>query len=154
MEWWFDPERRHDYQRRIEAAGATDVTVNVGIEHGVLIRTSSWKDKRNWQNQHRAETLLNPDGFATESGDRFVAPFTEQTELQSPSGSHLAFVCTGQLEFIPTDDATEVVSMHSHTLTGGNWLRRQQIWKSDVEAQLRLYRQQCERCEAHLRPSR
>lgn len=155
MEWWFDPDRRFDYQRRIEETGATDFTVSITAEDGVLVRISSWKDNRHWHNRHRTETHLSPDGLATHSGERFIAPFTEHTELQSPAGRHLNFVCTGQFEFIPTDDdSTEVVSTHAHALTGGNWLHRQQIWKSDLEAQPRLYREQCERCEAHLRSTR
>lgn len=152
MGWWFDLARRNDYQRRIEAMGVTDLTVSVTKEEGLLVRIASWKEKRNWTHRHRTEMQLGPDGLAAPSDDRFVAPFTEETDLQSPTGRHLAFICTGQLQFLPIeDDATDVLSSHHHSLTGGNWLHRRQIWKSDLQAQPRLYTDQCDRCEADLR---
>jgi hypothetical protein len=129
--------------------------VDVTTEDGMHVRIASWTDKRNRRNDHRMETHVGPDRLATFRGDRFIAEFTEQTDLRSSSDRHLAFVCMGQLEFIPMDDGkTEVDSTHNHSLTGGNWLQRQQLWKSDVERQPRTYRERCESCEAELRSRR
>jgi hypothetical protein len=152
MAWWFHPDRLTDFERRTAGFAVTDLTVDLSTEDGVRVRVASWKDRRGWYNDHRTETYLGPDGMATPTGDRFVAAFRETTDLRSPRNRDLAFRCRGQFEFIPTDEgATEVVSKHNHSLTGGNWLQRQKIWKSDLESQPRLYCERCENCEADLR---
>jgi hypothetical protein len=127
MAWWFDPERRVDFQKRVEASGASDVSRKESVAEGVRISVSRWKDRRGWDYDHHVETKLTGDGVAASDGDRFVAPVMEIRSYRSPSGRRGTVTCSGRIEFVPqAGGRTEVSVLNHHTQerVEGVWIAR------------------------------
>jgi hypothetical protein len=134
MAWWFGPDRKNEFRDRIERTGAKDFSLTEFITDGVRVRDTTWKDGRSWVHLHHTELHLGPDGMAPRTGDRFIASGSETVSFQHPRGKKFGFTCTARVEFVPqTSGATEIVVVHNHATTGGNWLARRLIRRSDLQ---------------------
>jgi hypothetical protein len=151
MAWWFDPDRRGDFRNRLEASGATDISMTESGADGLRARDSHWKDRRGWEHNHHVETKLTPAGTAASDGDRFVAPANDVRSYRSPTGKTREVACSGAIEFVPRAGGdTEINVLHHHTNVVGastrlvRWVER----KLERRNTDQLFRERVSRCEA------
>jgi len=153
MAWWFDPDRRGEFQLRLETSGATDVSVTESIANGSRTRDSHWKDRRGWEQNHHVETKLTPAGVGARDEDRFVAPTSDVINSRSPRGERREVTCSGVIEFVPqaTGD-TEISVLHHHTAVVGAsaWIVRRVERMLERRNTDRLFRERVARCQAGL----
>jgi hypothetical protein len=151
MAWWFHPDRKDEVQGRVTGGEAIDFVLGESATDGVRVRTISFRDRRGWDHHHRVERHLTPDGKATRSGDRFIVPIRDVSEMRSPRGQRITLECEGRMEFIPRPDgATEVYVEHSHTLVGGNWATRRAIRRSDPGKEDQMFEDMIAECKVAL----
>ena len=149
MAWWFHPDRRKECQERIEKTGARDVSVTQTTTDGVRVRVACWTDRRGWDTHHQVETRLGPDGMPAGQGDRYIAPASDVVSFNRRSGQKMTVTCMGRLEFIPHESGdTEIRTVHHHTLTGGRWIQRWSVRRSDHVKSDRVFRESITRCRA------
>lgn len=149
MAWWYHPDRRAEFQDRLETAGHLDVSVTESMSDGVRVWIVCFKDRRGWVQHHQIETHLTPDGTATRDGDRFIAPSGDVVNYDTPDGQTLTTTCTGQIEFIPqASGESEISVVHHHKLVGGSWLRRWSMRRSEPRNSDRVFQESIIRCQA------
>jgi hypothetical protein len=134
MAWWFNPDRKNDFQDRIERTGATDFSLTESTTDGVRVRAATWKDRRGWVHVHRTELHLDPNGMAPRSDDRFIVSASDTVSFQHPRGKKFGLTCTGRIEFVPKNSgSTEIVTIHSHAAAGGTWFQQRSIRRFDLQ---------------------
>jgi hypothetical protein len=149
MAWWYHPDRREDFRKRIEGTGARDFSLTESTTDGMRVRTAQWKDRRGGEQRHYIETRLGPTGMAARSGDRFIAPGRDVVTYQPPWRRSVTVSCNGRIEFIPRSSGeTEIRAFHDHTMTGGLWLQHWCFRKCSPKAQERQFVEQIDRCRA------
>jgi len=153
MSWWFHPDRRGDFQDRMGLTKITGLEVTQSTdEGGVQVRLARWRDQRGWSHQHRTERQLGPDHHGQPSDGVFIVPSLEEVFCEHPTGQRMVLQCSGRIVFIPkSDGSTEVIVEHNHNLTGGRWLWRRGLRRSDQRDQSALLQKQIGLCEAALR---
>lgn len=149
MHWWFHPDRADEMRMRIDATGATDVSVAETISGAVRIRVVIWRDANGWEHHHHGTTELDHQGMAARRGDRFIAPCNEVARLRSPFGAETIVRCTARIEFIPvSSDYTDVLVVHHHVTEGGSWFGRRSLRLRDQKNHVGEFSGTLDRCRA------
>jgi len=152
MSWWFHPDREGDFQDRLGLTNVTEFEVSESTDDGgVQVRLTSWRDQRGWSQRHRIERHLTAGRLGQAVDGIFTVPCMEVISYEHPTGKTMALQCSGRIDFIPkSGGSTEVVVAHKHHLTGGRWLWRRNLRKSDERNQPDLLQRQIGLCEVAL----
>jgi hypothetical protein len=147
MAWWYSPDRRADFQSRVERLGGIDFSLSESTNDRSRVRIAHWYDLRGWEHKHEVKWPAMPEGIPERSGDRFVLPVTDITSYSHRQARTRTVICLGRIEFVPhANDETEIAAFHNHTAVGGTWFQRRRMQESNQKNTDDSFRDQIERC--------
>ena len=153
MAWWFHPDRKDDLRERLGLSHVADVDVVASTDDsGARVRVATFRDRRGWDHRHRTQWQLDPDHQTLASNGRLTVPSVEQVTFDPPKGPRMNLQCDGRMDFTALQGgSTEIAVIHNHTLTGGRWIWRRNLRRTEQRDVKGTFRKQIEQCEAALR---
>jgi hypothetical protein len=153
MAWWLDPERRQEFQARIEKTGARKLVSEELVEDGIRTRTYTWTDRTGWKHHHVIRAPVVGDGVPERKGDRYVLPVSDVRTYTAPIGLKLTSTCDGRLEFVSLPGvSTQVVAAHNHVLTGRSLRRVKRFAEKEQHNTEVVFADMLERCRLAVGP--
>jgi hypothetical protein len=148
LAWWFAPERIDEDKSDLEAIGALDLSIEDSTIVGVEVRTTRWRDERDWEHIHHVPIH---NRLPERKGDRFVLDSSDSTELKHPTGEKMTVKCNAQVVFVSLGTkSTEVSVVHNHLLRGGRLRRRWTFPQSQQGTTEIVFEQMMKRCRSAL----
>jgi hypothetical protein len=150
MRWWLHRDRTEWYLNRIKVAGSRHLRCEESVSDGIRTRTIQFMDRASWTHHTVGKATELTDGIPERLGDRFVHPYSAVRTKTSPLGGKLMATCECRIEFIPIAAGTEIVEVHSHTLSGMSKARRQRSGDAERVADERAFGETLDRCRLAL----
>lgn len=150
MRWWLHSDRTEWYLNRLKVAGSRHLRCEESVSDGIRTRTIQFMDRASWTHHTVGKAFQLTDGMPDRQGDRFVHPYSAVRTKTSPLGGKLTASCECRIEFIPIAAGTEILEVHSHTLTGMSKTRRQRSGDAERAEDERAFQETLKRCRLAL----